>query len=406
MSLTELFPVLPTFSASASTSVDEKGALLHLTHSFLTKTLSCSVSLLLNLGFVTLSTFFLVFSPFVYPPSLLLQSLHRIFPFARGLFEDKVANVWCALNIVVKLRDLASVATLAKLALAATGLAVLPGVVGMLWGELGGREAQEGGGGEGGQREGGDGEGVDADAHLAPTCAVRLVDGVLPLLVPGAREEHLAASDAFDDLDGWTRGRVWADGLGVGDFAQQRRRLQVGQVVATLIDRKTDAFSPSMWPLLKRDGLGLQYIVLTLFWNYAIGYNPLSLRPSFVKFLSLVRPLPPAPQPPLTLLCPALLLRHPPPPHSRSRRLSSSTPPRPLRRLQPHPLRRRLRPRFPLGDQTQRPRRLGRHRSLPLDPSLSCTQIDPGAAEEDGARRGSVERWQVGREEGGECGGE
>lgn len=133
MSLTELFPVLPTFSASASTSVDEKGALLHLTHSFLTKTLSCSVSLLLNLGFVTLSTFFLVFSPFVYPPSLLLQSLHRIFPFARGLFEDKVANVWCALNIVVKLRDLASVATLAKLALAATGLAVLPGVVGMLW---------------------------------------------------------------------------------------------------------------------------------------------------------------------------------------------------------------------------------------------------------------------------------
>ena len=71
--------------------------------------------------------------------------------------------------------------------------------------------------------------------------------------------------------------------------------------MATLIDRKTDAFSPSMWPLLKRDGLGLQYIVLTLFWNYAIGYNPLSLRPSFVKFLSLVRPLPPAPQPPLTL---------------------------------------------------------------------------------------------------------
>lgn len=32
------------------------------------------------------------------------QLLHRVFPFARGLFEDKVANFWCALNVVVKLR--------------------------------------------------------------------------------------------------------------------------------------------------------------------------------------------------------------------------------------------------------------------------------------------------------------
>ena len=43
-----------------------------------------------------------------------------------------------------------------------------------------------------------------------------------------------------------------------------------------------------MWPLLKKDGLGLQYLVLTLFWNYAIGYNPLTLPRSFVKFASLV----------------------------------------------------------------------------------------------------------------------
>jgi alpha-1,3-glucosyltransferase len=30
--------------------------------------------------------------------------VHRIFPFARGLFEDKVANVWCVLDLVVKLK--------------------------------------------------------------------------------------------------------------------------------------------------------------------------------------------------------------------------------------------------------------------------------------------------------------
>jgi len=33
------------------------------------------------------------------------QIIYRVFPFARGLFEDKVANFWCALNVVVKLRQ-------------------------------------------------------------------------------------------------------------------------------------------------------------------------------------------------------------------------------------------------------------------------------------------------------------
>ncbi|KAK1452353.1 ALG8 glycosyltransferase family ALG6 [Colletotrichum melonis] len=35
----------------------------------------------------------------------LVQMVHRIFPFARGLFEDKVANFWCAANVVIKLRN-------------------------------------------------------------------------------------------------------------------------------------------------------------------------------------------------------------------------------------------------------------------------------------------------------------
>ena len=33
----------------------------------------------------------------------LTQSIHRIFPFPRGLFEDKVANVWCAIHTLHKL---------------------------------------------------------------------------------------------------------------------------------------------------------------------------------------------------------------------------------------------------------------------------------------------------------------
>jgi alpha-1,3-glucosyltransferase len=54
------------------------------------------------------------------------QSIHRIFPFARGLFEDKVANFWCALNTVYKLRNLESLIPLPKLSLLATFVMILP----------------------------------------------------------------------------------------------------------------------------------------------------------------------------------------------------------------------------------------------------------------------------------------
>jgi alpha-1,3-glucosyltransferase len=33
------------------------------------------------------------------------QLLFRVFPFSRGLFEDKVANFWCSLNVLIKLKS-------------------------------------------------------------------------------------------------------------------------------------------------------------------------------------------------------------------------------------------------------------------------------------------------------------
>jgi alpha-1,3-glucosyltransferase len=61
-----------------------------------------------------------------YPPVLqLAQSVHRIFPFARGLFEDKVANIWCAIHTVHKLHQYPST-LLQRAALAATSLAIAP----------------------------------------------------------------------------------------------------------------------------------------------------------------------------------------------------------------------------------------------------------------------------------------
>ena len=32
-------------------------------------------------------------------PKAVLQVLHRMFPFARGLYEDKVANFWCSISV-------------------------------------------------------------------------------------------------------------------------------------------------------------------------------------------------------------------------------------------------------------------------------------------------------------------
>jgi alpha-1,3-glucosyltransferase len=56
----------------------------------------------------------------------LAQMIHRVFPFARGLFEDKVANFWCALNVVIKLRQYPS-ELLQKASLLATLVAIAPG---------------------------------------------------------------------------------------------------------------------------------------------------------------------------------------------------------------------------------------------------------------------------------------
>ncbi|KAI8715383.1 Alpha-1,3-glucosyltransferase [Fusarium sp. LHS14.1] len=63
---------------------------------------------------------------FYYPLVVqLVQMIHRVFPFARGLFEDKVANFWCAANVVIKLRQYPA-ALLQKVALGATLASIIP----------------------------------------------------------------------------------------------------------------------------------------------------------------------------------------------------------------------------------------------------------------------------------------
>ena len=65
-------------------------------------------------------------SSIVYPLLVqLTQIVHRIFPFARGLFEDKVANIWCAIHTLHKLHTY-PIPLLQRLSTYATLVAILP----------------------------------------------------------------------------------------------------------------------------------------------------------------------------------------------------------------------------------------------------------------------------------------
>ncbi|GAA5803184.1 glycosyl transferase [Helicostylum pulchrum] len=82
--------------------------------------------LFIKLGLTVITTFGIMFSPWLRSLDDIQQVFIRIFPVARGLYEDKVANVWCAINVVVKLKQILSVESTVRLSLLTTVLAVLP----------------------------------------------------------------------------------------------------------------------------------------------------------------------------------------------------------------------------------------------------------------------------------------
>lgn len=88
------------------------------------------------LGVTVLLTFYMLWEPFFkYGPSHQettklergMQILHRIFPFQRGLYESKVANLWCALSVKpFSLRDRLSEEFQLPTSLGATLILILP----------------------------------------------------------------------------------------------------------------------------------------------------------------------------------------------------------------------------------------------------------------------------------------
>ncbi|OZJ03106.1 hypothetical protein BZG36_03379, partial [Bifiguratus adelaidae] len=85
--------------------------------------------LFVKLGIAVVATFGVCLYPWVLPVSDLLQVAHRVFPIARGLYEDKVANVWCALSVILKLKSLLSVERCIQISLAMTFVGLLPSCI-------------------------------------------------------------------------------------------------------------------------------------------------------------------------------------------------------------------------------------------------------------------------------------
>ncbi|KAL2807663.1 ALG6, ALG8 glycosyltransferase family-domain-containing protein [Aspergillus granulosus] len=158
----------------------------------------------------------------------LTQVIHRIFPFSRGLFEDKVANAWCAIHTFYKLHKFES-DILKRLSLGATLASIsipcwiifrhprasilLPAFATVAWG------------------------------FFLFSFQVHEKSVLLPLLPMTL----LIAGDGGLNKD--TRSWVgWANMLG----------------------------SWTLYPLLKRDGLQVPYFVMTYLWAYLLGLPPTS----------------------------------------------------------------------------------------------------------------------------------
>jgi len=107
---------------------------------------AAAIRLFLKLAATVVGVFAALWVPFCIAPapgetcsSSLLQVLHRQFPFSRGIFEDKVANMWFALSVAYRkffagadMRDSYSTSTLARYSLGLTLLLLAPTVVFLL----------------------------------------------------------------------------------------------------------------------------------------------------------------------------------------------------------------------------------------------------------------------------------
>lgn len=77
------------------------------------------------LVFTVILSFILIWAPFISDQKQVFQVIHRIFPLERGVFEDKVSNIWCLINVLYKLKNINN-QSMATICLLTTLFSVIP----------------------------------------------------------------------------------------------------------------------------------------------------------------------------------------------------------------------------------------------------------------------------------------
>lgn len=202
---------------------------------------SLSFRRLFSIGITVILTFITILAPFIYfastrdVQSTLLQILIRVFPFQRGIFEDKVASFWCTTNLIIKYRTLFTQDQLAKLSLLATLISILP------------------------------------------PCTMIFYKNIFSktfLNQKSLANKYLALIYGFAATS-------W--GFYLFSFQVHEKTVLVPLLPSTLLYLTADAEAASicqwinnfavysMWPLLQRDGLTLQYIITLALSNFLVG---------------------------------------------------------------------------------------------------------------------------------------
>lgn len=92
------------------------------------------VAIVTKLGMAVIFVFGLCWIPFyiVGGKQGVIQVLMRIFPFNRGIFEDKVASFWCTISVLIKIKDLLPLSWLVRISFITTLITTIPSLGNLL----------------------------------------------------------------------------------------------------------------------------------------------------------------------------------------------------------------------------------------------------------------------------------
>ncbi|XP_029404146.2 probable dolichyl pyrophosphate Man9GlcNAc2 alpha-1,3-glucosyltransferase [Bactrocera dorsalis] len=109
----ELYHAFPIFIYLLRTCFDQKS-------------FSQKLKKFLIIATIVVSTFVVLWLPWLGSLDSTLEVVGRLFPIGRGVFEDKVSNFWCVVNVVYKIKNKISNQQMAMLCLGVTAAFVLP----------------------------------------------------------------------------------------------------------------------------------------------------------------------------------------------------------------------------------------------------------------------------------------